>query len=291
MQFTGAVGITLSVFVFFFGLAVGSFLNVVIYRLPREGMSVSKPRRSFCPSCQSQLKWYDNLPLISYIFLKGRCRNCGFPISFRYPLVEIISALLAISLFSIENLSFRFFFYYYFLLALTAIAFIDLELMVIPDLLIFPTILLGLMISILSPNPLLTGEYIWDKLLALGWYRPLVSFVGAIFGALFGFFCLWIVAKGYKVWRGKKGLGEGDPLLLALIGTYLGWYSIFPVLFLSSLIALIAVFASVLGGKLPRDNKMGFMPIPFGPFLSLAAVIWLFYGPSITYWYFSLMQA
>jgi leader peptidase (prepilin peptidase)/N-methyltransferase len=199
---------------------------------------------------------------------------------------------LALSLFTIEGMSLRFFFYYYFTLALTVIAFTDLEHMVIMDICIYPTFLLGLIIAAMSPTPVLTGEYIWDLLSDKGWPRALISLTGAIFGAIVGYLCLHVVSKIYELWRGKKGLGDGDPLLLGMIGTFLGWYAIFPILFFSSFIALVAVLALVLSKKFPEgaDSKVGLMPVPFGPFLSLAAVIWLFYGQSVTYWYFSLMR-
>ncbi|MDR2350316.1 MAG: prepilin peptidase [Deltaproteobacteria bacterium] len=290
MQLTGATQLTLSVFVFFFGLAMGSFLNVVIHRLPRDDVSVSKPRRSFCPNCLARLGWRDNIPLLSFVLLRGRCRECGNPISWRYPLVELLCALLALSIFTTEGFGFGFLFYYCFALALVAVAFIDLELMVIPDLLVFPTMLLGFVSSVVSPTPLLTGEHLWDLLLAHGWPRPLASLSGAVAGALLGFFCLFFAAWVYERRRGRKGLGEGDPPLLAMIGAFLGWHSVFPVLFISSLLALVAVFALIFAGKLPRAKKgEGGPPIPFGPFLSLAAIVWLFYGQSIEHWYFRFM--
>jgi leader peptidase (prepilin peptidase)/N-methyltransferase len=207
--------------------------------------------------------------------------------------VELISAFLALSLFTIEGLSPRFFFYYYFTLALTVIAFTDLEHMVIMDICLYPTFILGLIIAVASPNPLLTGEYIWDILSNKGWPRPLISLTGAVFGTVVGFLCLYVVSKGYELWRGKKGLGDGDPLLLGMIGSFLGWYAIFPVLFFSSFIALLAVVVLVASKKFPTDggdSKVGFIPVPYGPFLSLAAVMWLFYGQSVTNWYFSLMR-
>ncbi|MDR2200022.1 MAG: prepilin peptidase [Deltaproteobacteria bacterium] len=289
MSFSGAAGVIFGAFVFFLGLSVGSFLNVVVYRLPREGLSVWRPRRSFCPACQNQLVWRDNIPCLSYILLKGRCRYCGAPISARYPLVELLSGVLALSLYGVYGFTLQFFFYWYFACALTAVAFIDSELMVIPDLLILPTILLGLVIAVLCPNPILTGSFLWDKLLLKGWNPRLVSLSGAVLGFFCGFLSLFAASLCYKLWRRKDGLGAGDPPLLGLIGVYLGWRSIFPILFLSSVIGLLSVILTLAAGRIPARGRMGSMRVPFGPFLVLAALFWLFYGEAIINWYLSLV--
>ncbi|MDR1313965.1 MAG: prepilin peptidase [Deltaproteobacteria bacterium] len=294
MHFTGASLAALSVAVLLLGMAVGSFLNVVIYRLPREGLSLARPRRSFCPACRNQIPWHDNIPVLGWLILRGRCRSCRAPISFRYPLVEMVCGALAISLLATEGFGVRFALYYYFALALTAVAFIDLELMVIPDLLVWPTYVLGFVCAAVAPTPQTAGWYLWEKLMADGWSPWLVSLGGAAAGFVLGFAALWAASKAYRLWRGRDGLGDGDPPLLGLIGTFLGWTSVFPVLLLSTLIALAAVFAMVFLGKgipAPKGGKgkAAATPIPFGPFLALAAVIWMFYGQAIKSWYFSLL--
>jgi leader peptidase (prepilin peptidase)/N-methyltransferase len=299
MHFTGPAGLALSAVVLLLGLAVGSFLNVVIYRLPRDGLSLARPRRSFCPSCRNQIPWHDNIPVLGWLILRGRCRSCRAPISFRYPLVEIVCGALALSILSVEGLGLRFVLYYYFALALTAIAFIDLELMVIPDILVWPTYILGFVCAAAVPTHQTTGIYLWERFLADGWSPWLVSLGGAAAGFVLGFGALWAASKAYRVWRGRDGLGDGDPPLLGLIGAYLGWTAVFPILLISTLIALAAVFAMVFLGKgIPSPKgrrrvgvkgKVGVTPIPFGPFLSLAAVIWMFYGQAVKSWYFSLL--
>ncbi|MDR1038626.1 MAG: prepilin peptidase [Deltaproteobacteria bacterium] len=294
MHFTGAAGAAMSVAVLLLGLAVGSFLNVVIYRFPREGLSLISPRRSFCPACRTGIAWHDNIPVLGWLFLRGRCRSCGAPISFRYPLVEMVCGALAISLYAVEGLTPRFFLYYYFSLSLTAIAFIDLELTVIPDLLVWPTYVLGFVCAAVAPTPQTSGWYLWETLLQAGWSPRLISLGGAAAGFVLGFAALWLASKVYRLWRGRDGLGAGDPPLMGLIGTYLGWAAVFPVLLLSTLIALAAVFALVFAGPglpvgKPGTSKAGAAFLPFGPFLSLAAVIWMFYGQSIVGWYVSLM--
>jgi leader peptidase (prepilin peptidase)/N-methyltransferase len=288
MDLSGAAGAILYVGVFLAGLAVGSFLNAVIYRLPREGLSVWSPRRSICPSCRAQLGWRDNIPLLSYILLRGRCRRCQSPISARYPLVELLSAILAVSLLAkCGGLSPSFFIYWYFVCCLAAIAFIDAELMVIPDLLVIPTCLLGAAASVLIPNPELAGGALWDRLIIAGWNGGMVSLCGALAGFALGFLSLWASSRLYKVWRGRDGLGSGDPPLMGMIGVFLGWRSIFPILFLASLIGLLSVFISLAAGRLPARGG-GPARVPFGPFLVLAALFWLFYGERVIRWYISL---
>ncbi|MDR1607519.1 MAG: prepilin peptidase [Deltaproteobacteria bacterium] len=285
----GFLEVALPIAAFALGLALGSFLNVVIFRLPRVGLALDKPRRSFCPNCQAQISWFDNIPVFSWLFLRGRCRSCREPISWRYPLVELVAAFLSLYVFQAEGLTIRYFFILYFLLALTAIAFIDLELMVIPDLLVLPTILLGLILAVVSPTPNLLGGYFWLKLLSLGWNERVISLMGSIAGFALGFGTLYIVAFLYKTFRGRTGLGDGDPPLLGLIGVYLGWISIFPVLFLSTAIALMSVGVLIVLGRFPtKTGQPGGQPIPYGPFLVLAALVWHFFGSKLLWWYLGL---
>jgi leader peptidase (prepilin peptidase)/N-methyltransferase len=273
-------GAALQAAAFILGLALGSFLNVVIFRLPREGLAIDRPRRSFCPVCAAQIGWRDNIPVLSWLLLKGRCRSCLSPISWRYPLVELVAAFLSLFVFQAEGLSLRYFFSLYFLLCLTAIAFIDLEHMVIPDVLVLPTIVLGIILSVADPRMFLTGSGLWFVLADLEWGPRLISLVGAVGGFLLGFGILYLTGLGYKAWRGRTGLGEGDPPLLGLIGVFLGWLAIFPVLFLSTVLALLSVGVSLLSGRFP-DRGGALTPIPFGPFLSLAALVWYFFGEAI----------
>jgi leader peptidase (prepilin peptidase)/N-methyltransferase len=292
MFMTEAVGLFSNIAAFLLGLTCGSFLNVVIYRLPRDGLSITKPRRSFCPSCRNQIFWYDNIPVFSWIILKGRCRFCHVPVSFRYPLVELIAGFLSLVVFQTEGLSFRYFFSLYFVLALTAIAFIDLELMVIPDILVRPTILLGLFSALATPYPPMMGDYLWLGLIKAGWNARLISLIGSIGGLVLGYLLLFMTAVFYRAWRGQSGLGDGDPPLLGLIGAFLGWIAIFPVLFLATIVALLSVAILMTIGRFPRGSKqVASQPIPFGPFLALAALAWYFYGHSILNWYISLFAA
>jgi leader peptidase (prepilin peptidase)/N-methyltransferase len=289
MELTGSVDVIVNVAVLIFGLAVGSFLNVVIYRLPREGLSLSSPKRSFCPVCLNRIPWHDNIPIVSWLALRCRCRFCRTPISLRYPLVELLAGLLSLFLFQSEGLGFRYFFYFYFVMCLTAITFIDLELMVIPDLLVKPTFVLGLISAAATPYPPLAGTTLWRYFAELGFNDRLISLTGATLAFVVGFLSLYLVAVSYKLLRGHKGLGEGDPPLMGLIALFLGLPSILPILLLSSLIALFSVVVLVVSGRF-QSQGLALKPIPFGPFLSLAALIWLFQGQNFLSWYMSLMN-
>ncbi|RUM87251.1 MAG: prepilin peptidase [Thermodesulfatator sp.] len=236
-------------FLFLLGLALGSFLNVVIYRLPR-GLSLVRPG-SFCPHCGHALRWYENLPLLSFLLQRGRCRGCGKPISLRYPMVELMSGLLILLAFKRFGWPAGGIFYLFFLLLLAA-TFIDLEHRIIPDEISLGGLVAGL---ILSPwNPLVT---------------PFLAFTGALCGAgafyLLGEFYSWI--------RGREGLGGGDHKLLALIGAFLGPWRLFPVIFLA---AASGVLTALFLFLLYRKPLSGSTALPFGPFLAFGAGATLF---------------
>jgi leader peptidase (prepilin peptidase)/N-methyltransferase len=201
--------------------------------------------------------------------------------------VELLAALLAALAFQTEGVSIRFFITLYFLLCLVAIFFIDLEHLIIADVLVIPTILLGVILAVVDPVPYLMGHGLWAYLVESGLSPRLVGLIGSVAGFVLGFGILWLISALYKAWRGRAGLGDGDPPLLGLIGIYLGWLAIFPVLFLSTAMGLLTVGFLVVTGRMSRE-KIANQPIPFGPFLSLAAIIWYFFGQSILTWYLNL---
>ncbi|MDR0881397.1 MAG: prepilin peptidase [Candidatus Adiutrix sp.] len=273
-----------------FGLSVGSFLNVVIYRLPREGLRLARPSRSFCPVCGATIRWFDNIPVLSWLVLKGRCRDCGQPIAVRYPLVELAGGLLALYLFWRFGPSVAFILYYYFVICLLAIALIDLELMVIPDVLTYPAVAAGILCAVADPSVSLTGIRLWAALEpSIG--GSLTSLAGSLLGLGFGWASLKLVSIGYKLARGHEGMGDGDPPLLGLIGSFLGWTAILPVILCSTLIGLFCVGLMMLRsrGQAPPEGWAQ-KPLPFGPFLALAALLYLFWGPGLLDWYWSLMS-
>lgn len=229
------------------GLAVGSFLNVVITRLPRNE-SLASPR-SRCPACQTPLAWRDNIPLLSFALLKGRCRACGAAIPWRYPLVELLSAGLALALWRKFPGSPLLLAYGPFAAALVAIAFLDLEHFWIPDRITYPGIALGLAYALFLPH---------------------LTFASALLGAVLGGVSFYVLAWGYLRLTGREGLGGGDVKLMAMIGAFLGVRALPWVVLVSS------VLGSVCGlGALAKGAKGAHTPIPYGPFLGAAALVYL----------------
>jgi leader peptidase (prepilin peptidase)/N-methyltransferase len=243
-----------------FGALIGSFLNVCILRLPKEE-SIITPG-SHCPRCQKPIKFYDNIPLISYVWLNGRCRYCKESISIQYPLVEGITALVSLILFMRFGPTLSYLFYFSFVAALIVISVIDLYHQIIPDVISLPGIGVGLLASLAIPH---------------------ISFIDSLIGALLGGGSLFIVATLYQWLFKREGMGGGDVKLLAMIGAFLGWKAVILTILLGSLLGSISgIIVMVLRGK---DFKYA---IPFGPFLSLGAVIALFYGQDLIRWYLYL---
>jgi len=240
-----------------FGALVGSFLNVCIIRLPKEE-SIIIPG-SHCPQCNHPIKFYDNIPLISYLLLGGKCRYCKRSISAQYPLVEGTTAISSLLLFLKWGLSLSYFFYFSFVAALIIITVIDLYHQIIPDVISIPGIGVGLLGALIIPH---------------------ITFFNSLLGILLGGGSLFVVATFYQWLFKREGMGGGDVKLLAMIGAFLGWDAVILTILLSSLIGSITgIIIMVLKGK---DFKYA---IPFGPFLSLGAVIALFYKNEIISWY------
>ncbi len=241
-----------------FGAIVGSFLNVVILRLPDPNQSIVYPA-SHCPRCSSSLHWYENIPIISYIFLRGKCSHCKVPISLQYPLVELMMALLAAALIYTFQLSITTAGYFLFSAALLVIIVIDIHHQIIPDVISLPGIVLGVLFSFVSPT---------------------VTWQSSLIGLLVGGGVLYAVAFFYFLLRKVDGMGGGDIKLLAMIGAWLGWQSLPFVIFASSLsgslVGLIAMFYQRKGGR---------TRIPFGPFLSLSALVYTFFSENILYFF------
>jgi len=239
-----------------FGAIVGSFLNVVILRLPYPEQSIVFPA-SHCPRCSSSLHWYENIPILSYIFLRGKCSHCLMHISIQYPLVELAMALLSAALMYSFQLSIATAGYFLFCAALLVIIVIDIHHQIIPDVISLPGILLGFLFSLLSPT---------------------VTWQDSLIGLVLGGGVLYAVATLYVLLRKIDGMGGGDIKLLAMIGAWLGWQSLPFVIFASSfsgsLVGIIAMFYQKKGGR---------TRIPFGPFLSLSALIYTFYSENILY--------
>jgi len=251
---------------FFLGAIVGSFLNVCILRLPKEESIVSPS--SHCPNCKTPIPFYDNVPLISYLFLAGRCRFCSEKISPRYFVVELLMASLSVALLHHLGLGFAFFVNFVFVAALVVISFVDLDVRIVPDVISLPGIAVGLLSAIVS----------W--LLSIDPLLILPSPVSSLLGVVFGGGILLIVAWGYEYFTGIEGMGGGDIKLLAMIGAFLGWPSIPLALFFASLAGSIVGIAFMVtkgvGGK---------FALPFAPFLCLGALFHLFFARELITFY------
>ncbi len=253
----GSYAYILDVFVFVLGTAIGSFLNVCIHRIPK-GQSIVRPV-SRCPSCNQPIRPFDNIPLISYLILKGKCRYCEYHIPFRYPLVEFFSGGFSLALFLKLGLSAHFFIYTIFVWSLLVITFIDLDTQTIPDAITLPGIVLGFFASFLLPE---------------------IAYWQSILGILLGGGSLYLVAFFYYTLTKREGMGGGDIKLLAMIGAFLGYKSILFVIFFSSLIGTLVGIVVMI-----KQRKGRTYAIPFGPFLAIGTFLHILWGHELLQWY------
>ena len=244
-----------SFLIFSLGACLGSFANVCIYRLPKNKQIVSG--RSFCPKCKKKINWYDNLPLISFIFLNGKCRNCNKVIPVRYLIVELITGISFLLIYlNFKNLN-TIIFLSILILILIIIFFIDLENFIIPDTLNFSIMGLALFKNFL-PN----------------FNTSLIHEINqSIIGGMVGYISIWLIIYLYKTFKKIDGMGLGDAKLMAGIGLLFGWQSIPFVLFVSSILGLIFVVPSLI-----KKQKNMRTEIPFGPFIILACLVYFAYG-------------
>lgn len=235
------------------GLSWGSFANVCIYRLPKgkKGFILG---RSFCPSCKKKIKWFDNIPLISFLLLSAKCRFCKKKISSQYFFIEIFTALSFSLFFYFFGISFTTLFLITLSLFATIIFFIDFEHFIIPNELTFSLMFLSLL-KLLDPN------------LNLSIFSNLKD---SLIGGVAGYFLIFFIVQFYRKVRKKEGMGMGDAKLLSAIGFWFGWYSIPFIIFISSIIALVSVVPSLIQKSKKLDSV-----IPFGPFIILGTVLFL----------------
>ncbi|MGB6190567.1 MAG: A24 family peptidase [Aeromonas molluscorum] len=271
--------------VFLFSLTIGSFLNVVIHRLPimlerdwqaeyrdyfnpesaqppTEAYNLMVPR-SQCPHCNHAISALENIPLLSWLWLKGRCRSCSAPISARYPLVELLTAVLSVIVASRLPADPSLLAYLLLTWVLVALTFIDLDKMLLPDPLTLPLLWAGLLVNL-----------IWQK----------VPLNDAVIGAMAGYLVLWSLYWAFKLLTGKEGMGYGDFKLLAALGAWLGWQALPLILLLSSLVGAIIGIALIVSRRQQHSK-----PIPFGPYLAIAGWVALLWGDSITAWYLHMV--
>ncbi|WOD41267.1 prepilin peptidase [Nodosilinea sp. E11] len=246
--------------VFLFGSAVGSFLNVVIYRIP-AGLSLLHPP-SRCPKCHTRLKPYDNVPVLGWLWLKGRCRYCRAPISPRYPLIEALTGALFVAAFWLGGMTWATVGYWLLLSWLVALAFIDLDTLTLPNVLTQSGLVLGLAIKFALP--MVQGA---------PWPSPIHSLLSGIVGAVLGIWIFDLITIFASAALGQTAMGGGDAKLAAMLGAWLGWQGVL----LSGFLACV-VGAVVGGGAIALKLISRRQPVPFGPFLAIAAVITLFWG-------------
>jgi leader peptidase (prepilin peptidase)/N-methyltransferase len=253
------------VIVMAFGLIIGSFLNVCIYRMPRNQSLILPSSR--CPSCDNPIRAWDNIPVLSYLILGGRCRFCRQKISPRYPLVETLNGLMYVAVIGRYGLGWDSLLYCFLISALIVITFIDLDFQIIPDRITLAGIPIGLLAgSFLLPDPFLRATHLGYK----------SSFIGAAAG--FSFY--YLIAYLSIVILKKEGMGGGDIKMMAMVGAFLGWKTVLLATFLGSL------FGSVAGISMMIIRGKGVsLQLPFGPYLAVGTVISLFFGQEILTWY------
>ncbi|NOJ14915.1 prepilin peptidase [Vibrio splendidus] len=272
------------VLAFIFSLLIGSFLNVVIHRLPimmerewqqecseyfsqykipaPEGKFNLSIPRSTCPKCKTQLRIIDNIPVLSWLFLKGKCHSCANPISARYPLVELLTAILCTVVASHFGFSYYAIALIFFTFALITATFIDLDTMLLPDQITLPLVWSGIALALFNISP--------------------VSLQDSVIGAMAGYLALWLVYWLFKLLTGKEGMGYGDFKLLAALGAWLGWQHLPMIILLSSLVGLVFGLIQL------RLKQQGIdKAFPFGPYLAIAGWVSLMWGNDIMGWYFT----
>ena len=246
-----------------FGACIGSFLNVCIYRIP-ENRSIVSPG-STCPNCNNKIPFYYNIPVLSYIFLMGRCKFCKQTISIRYPLIEALTSVFALLLFYKFGLTPAFVYWFVFISVLITISFIDIDHQIIPDIISLPGILI------------FASSF---------YFLPGMTIKNVILGILIGGGSLYSVALFYYLLKKQEGMGGGDIKLLAMIGAATGIKGVFFTIFAGSLLGTIAGIIIMIYTK-AADTKL---KIPFGPYLSIGVILYIFLGKQIIQWYLVLLS-
>jgi len=252
-----------AVFIFIIGACIGSFLNVCIYRIP-ENNSIITPG-SFCPACKKGIPFYCNIPVLSYLFLKGRCKFCHEPISIRYPLIEILAGMFAVVLFYKFGIGQVMIYWFIFISVLITISFIDIDHQIIPDVISLPGILV------------FASSF---------YFLPEMTLKNTLLGIVAGGGSLYAVAFLYYLLKKQEGMGGGDIKLLAMIGAAIGIKGVFFTIFAGSLLGtffglLIMIYTKIADSKLK---------IPFGPFLSMGAILYIFFGEQLILWYLGILR-
>jgi leader peptidase (prepilin peptidase)/N-methyltransferase len=260
MDITSTLPVNLVAFIF--GACIGSFLNVCIYRIP-AGLSIVHPGSS-CPNCKTMIPFYDNIPILSYLLLKGKCRHCNIPISLRYPFVELLGGLSALACIVAFGPTMHAFVIFIFITTLIVVTFIDVDHRIIPDIITLPGIPIFFLFALAIPT---------------------VTWQESTIGILAGGGSLLAVAWLYHLITGREGMGGGDIKLLAMIGAMLGWKGILFTIFAASAIGTVVGLLTMI-----KSSKGMRLAIPFGPFLAMGAIVYVFFGEAIIYWYVNFLR-
>ena len=239
------------------GALWGSFANVCIFRLPKEKNVVSG--RSYCPKCENNIVWHDNIPIVSFIKLKAKCRNCEYQIPIQYLIVEILSLASFTLIYFLFGISFTTLLFWILYLSFLIIFFIDLKHFIIPNVITFPLMMIGFIKSF-DPN--------------LSYIFP--NYINSLIGGLLGYGVIFSIIYFYKQIRKKEGMGLGDAKLFAVIGFWFGWISIPFIIFLSSVLALISVIPSLI-----KKSKQMSSEIPFGPYIIIATLLFVIFKENL----------
>lgn len=278
------ISILTGIFVFVLGLAIGSFLNVCILRIP-EGKSIVLPA-SACPKCGASIRPYDNIPVLSYAALRGKCRACKTPISWMYPVVELLTGTLFLGswlAFGLTPLALK---WAAFSAIMVVLVFTDLRERILPDAVNYTGLAIGLVVSLFVPPA--DGSALWltSKVFAYPPPTPAVSLIDALLGAALGSSLLWIVGEAYFRMRGREGMGLGDVKMMLMAGAFLGVKRTLLTILVGSVLGSLLGVLFILAKRKGSDYEL-----PFGSFLGAAALLVVFFGTPLVSWYTSLLVA
>ena len=277
-----ASGTFIAAFAFLFGLVIGSFLNVCIVRIP-GGKSIVMPA-SACPKCGTAIRPYDNIPVVSYLLLGGKCRKCKNPISLMYPAVELLTALLFLGCYLAFGLTAEALKWAIFSAVMVVLVFTDLRERILPDVVNFTGLGLGLAISFFTAPFDGTALWIARHVFEFPPPAPVLSFADGVLGAAAGGGLLWLVSELYFRLRGREGMGLGDVKMMLMAGSFLGLKRTLLTIFTGSVLGSILGIIVILARRKDSDYEL-----PFGTFLGMAALLVVFFGTPIVYWYQSLL--
>lgn len=277
-----ASGMLIAVFVFFFGLIIGSFLNVCIVRIP-GGKSIVLPA-SACVKCGTPIRPYDNIPVVSYLFLGGKCRKCKNPISAMYPIVEFLTGLLFLGCYEVFGLTAEGLKWAIFSAIMIVLVFTDLRERILPDVVNFTGLGLGLLLSFFTTPVDGTAFALTKRIFQFPPPAPVLSFVDALLGAAAGSGLLWLVSEGYFRLRGREGMGMGDVKMMLMAGAFLGLKRTLLTIFTGSVLGSVLGIMVIVARRKDSDYEL-----PFGTFLGMAALLVVFFGTPIVYWYQGLL--